>query len=73
MKPKVDRVGQVLLLLIGGGLLFTGGTCVINAGADFLAIFGLPFVALGVWIISLAKNEADEGNQTGQSAEKEKQ
>ncbi len=73
MKQKVDRVGQVLLLLIGGGLLFSGGACVISAGASFLVIFGLLIIAAGVWVISLALKEPNEGNQTGQSAEKEKQ
>lgn len=76
MKKNADRFGQALLLLIGGGLILSGGSCVISVGANVFALLGLPFIGLGVWIVSLAMKEeakVDNEENNGQGAEKEKQ
>ena len=73
MKKVTDRIGQVLLLMIGGWLIISGGSCVINLGANIFALLGLPFIGLGVWIVKSAlKKDADEDDD-GQGAGMEKQ
>lgn len=73
MKKGTDRFGQVLLLLIGGGLIFSGGSCVINIGANLFALIALPMIGLGIWIVTLAIKQDTNEEKEGQGAEKEKQ
>jgi hypothetical protein len=74
MKRNSDRVGQVLLLLVGGGLILSGGSCAINVGANIFALLSLPFIGLGAWIVSLAmKDETGDEHQADSSKNTEKE
>lgn len=70
MNKGTDRIGQVLLLLTGGALIFGGGSCVIGIGANVFALVGLPLLGLGVWIISLAMKQDANENGDGEDAGK---
>ena len=50
-----EWIGKALLLLIGGWMVVSSGTCMISAGLYPLALlFGIPFFLLGVWLVRLA-------------------
>ena len=79
MKRGADRVGQIILLLIGIGLVASGGMCVINLQHSGTLIMTLPLIliGLGLWVVSLVRIDGDKvsraARKEGQSAEKEKQ
>lgn len=72
-----EWIGKALLLLIGGWMVVSSGTCMISAGLYPQALlFGIPFLLLGVWLVCLAirprSSDSPGGGPSAPSDEPEK-
>ena len=58
-----EWIGKALLLLIGGWMVVSSGTCMISE--EFYPLFGIPFFLLGVWLVRLALRARSSGSPDG--------